>query len=65
MVTKLQKIPLVLYFTDDTDFSRPKLVNKLIGCATSTSASTHNDKLELVLGMETGALKINHHHCHK
>ena len=56
MVTKLQKIPLVLYFTDDTDFSRPKLVNKLIGCATSTSASTHNDKLELVLGMETGAL---------
>ena len=59
MVTKLQNIPLIVYFTNDTDFSRPKLINKLISCATSTSASTNNNELEFVLSRETRALEIH------
>lgn len=57
MFTKLQNVPPILYFTNNTDFPWPKLVNKLVGGSASPSASTDHYQLELVLCRETGALE--------
>ena len=47
-----------LLFTNNTDFSRSELVNKLVGGAASPSASTNHHQLELVLCRETRALEM-------